>query len=166
MNTDELVAYFVNEVAPVYDSLQNNGKKIYCAILQSLPPEILDEVAAKLLCENATAWDLLRLISWIQKDRPGKTEKPNESVTTLLHWYLDKDSKKVCYAYERLVKRFDAQSYSDQQKILRAFMAGGKKSSEWAATKLRVNGSPDSRKILNPHGRHTKAPPWQELSYT
>ena len=142
MNADEIVTYFVDEVAPVYNSLQDKGKKIYYAILQSLPPDLFEEVASKLSCDSRTPWDLMGFINWMWKERPKKTEQPNEPISTLLQWYQDKGSKKVGYAYERLVKRFDAQSFADQKKILGAFLVGGKKSSEWAATRLRRNRIP------------------------
>lgn len=142
MNADEIVAYFVNEVAPVYNSLQDKGKKIYYAILQSLPPDLFEEVASKLSCESRIPWDLMGFIDWMRKERPKKTEQPNEPITTLLRWYQDKGSKKVSYAYKRLAKRFDAQSFTDQKKIIGAFLTGGKKSSEWAATRLRQNWIP------------------------
>ena len=142
MNADEIVAYFVNEVAPVYNSLQDKGKKIYYAILQSLPPDLFEEVASKLSCESCIPWDLMGFIDWMRKERPKKTEQPNEPITTLLRWYQDKGSKKVSFAYKRLAKRFDAQSFTDQKKIIGAFLTGGKKSSEWAATRLRQNWIP------------------------
>lgn len=142
MNADEIVAYFVNEVAPVYNSLQDKGKKIYYAILQSLPPDLFEEVASKLSCESRIPWDLMGFIDWMRKERSKKTEQPNEPITTLLRWYQDKGSKKVSYAYKRLAKRFDAQSFTDQKKIIGAFLTGGKKSSEWAATRLRQNWIP------------------------
>jgi len=142
MNADEIVAFFVEEVAPRYNGLQDQEKKIYYAILQSLPPALFEEVASKLSSKGQIPWDLRGFINWMRKERPKKTERPNEPISTLLRWYQDKSSKKVSYAYERLVKRFDAQSFADQKKILSAFLAGGKKSSEWAATKLRRNWIP------------------------
>jgi hypothetical protein len=142
MSADEIVAFFVEEVAPRYNSLKNQEKKIYYAILQSLPPALFEDVASQLSCESRIPWDLMRFIDWMRKVRPKKTDQPNEPISTLLRWYQDKSSKKVSYAYERLVKRFDAQSFTDQKKILSAFLAGGKKSSEWAATKLRRNWIP------------------------
>lgn len=142
MNVNDIVAYFVDEVAPMYASLQDKGKKIYYAILQSLPPDLFEEVASRLLSESRIPWDLKGFIDWMRKERPKKAEQPNEPITTLLRWYQDKGSKKVSYAYERLVKRFDAQSFADQKKIIDAFLSGGKKSSEWAATRLRRNWIP------------------------
>lgn len=143
MNADEIVAYFADEVDPVCDTRQDKGKKIYYDILQSLPPpDLFEEVASKLSCESHIPWDLMGFIDWMRKERPKKTEQPNEPITTLLRWYQDKGSKKVRYSFERLVKRFDAQSFADQKKIIGAFLAGGKKSSEWAATRLRRNWIP------------------------
>ena len=142
MNADEIVAYFIDEVAPMYDSMKDKEKKIYYAILQSLPPDIFEEVASQLSCDIRTPCDLKGFIDWTRKKRSQKAELPNEPITTLLRWYQDKGSKKVSYAYERLVKRFEAQSFADQKKIIGAFLTGGKKSSEWAATRLRRNWIP------------------------
>lgn len=137
MNADEIVAYFINEVAPVYNGLKDKEKKIYYAILQSLSPDLLNEVISKLSKAHDVPWDLMGFIDWLQKDHTKKEELPNEPISTLLRWFLDKKSGKVSYAYARLIKRFEAQSYADQQRILRACLAGGKKPSEWAAGRLR-----------------------------
>lgn len=137
MNADEIVAYFINEVAPVYNGLKDKEKKIYYAILQSLSPDLLNDVISKLSKTHDVPWDLMGFIDWLQKDHTKKAELPNEPISTLLRWFLDKKSGKVSYAYARLIKRFEAQSYADQQKILRACLAGGKKPSEWAAGRLR-----------------------------
>ena len=137
MNADEIVAYFINEVAPVYNGLKGKEKKIYYAILQSLSPELLNEVVSKLSVAHGVPWDLLGFIDWMQKDHTKKEETHNEPISTLLRWFLDKKSGKVIYAYERLIKRFEAQSFADQQKILRSCLTGGKKPSEWAAGRLR-----------------------------
>lgn len=137
MNADEIVAYFINEVAPVYNGLKDKEKKIYYAILQSLSPDLFNEVISKLSKAHDFPWDLMGFIDWMQKDHTKKEELPNEPISTLLRWFLDKKSGKVSYAYERLIKRFEAQSFADQQRILRACLTGGKKPSEWAAGRLR-----------------------------
>lgn len=142
MNADEIVAYFINEVAPVYNGLKDKEKKIYYAILQSLSSDIHDEVISKLSMERDVPWDLMGFIDWMQKDHTKQKELPNEAISTLLRWFLDKNSGKVSYAYERLIKRFEAQSFADQQKIIRACLTGGKKPSEWAAGRLRRNWIP------------------------
>ncbi len=139
MNADEIVAFFVDEVSPIYNSFQEKDKKIYYAILQSLPPFLLDEVVSRLSSDERIPWDLKGFIGWMQKDHHQEIVRPNEATTTLLRWYRDKNSKKVGYAYRRLVQRFEAQSLADQIRILRAFLAGSKSTSEWAATRLRRN---------------------------
>lgn len=158
MNTDEIVAFFVEEVAPRYNSLQDQEKKIYYAILQSLPPALFEEVALKLSSEIRIPWDLRGFINWMRKEQPKKEERPNEPISTLLRWYRDKGSKKVSYAYARLVKRFDAQSFADQKKIISAFLVGGKKSSEWAATKLRRNWIPGFEEEIEAAWNEYKGP--------
>jgi len=142
MNADEIVAFFVDEVAPIYNSFQEKDKKTYYAILQSLPSSLLNEVVSRLSSDYRIPWDLKGFIDWLQKEHPQKADRPNEPIATLLRWYQDKKSKKVGYAYRRLVRRFDAQSLADQKRILRAFLAGGKGSSEWAAKWLRRNWIP------------------------
>ena len=137
MNSDEIVAYFINEVAPVYNGLKDKEKKIYYAILQSMSPDLFNEVTSKLSKTHGVPWDLMGFIDWMQKVHTKKEELPNEPISTLLRWFLDKKSGKVSYAYERLIKRFEAQSFADQQKILHACLTGGKKPSEWAAGRLR-----------------------------
>lgn len=142
MSTDEIVTYIVNVIAPKYDNLHGKEKNIYHAIMQSLPTELIIEVKARLLKSGLLSYNLQSFIDWMQKKRNKKPEAPNESIKTLLRWYQDKKSNKVSYAYERLVKRFEAQSFRDKMLILRAFLLGGKKSSEWAATQLRHDWIP------------------------
>ena len=142
MNADEIVAFFVDEVAPIYNSFQEKDKKIYYAILQSLPSSLLDEVVSRLSSDDRIPWDLKGFIRWMQKDHQQEVNRPNEPIATLLRWYQDKKSKKVSYAYRNLVKRFEAQSFTDQKRILRAFLAGSLSSSEWAAKWLRRNWIP------------------------
>ena len=158
MNADEIVAFFVDEVSPIYNSFQKKDKKIYYAILQSLPPTLLEEVVSKLSCDIRIPWDLKGFIDWLQKEHPQKADRPNEPIATLLRWYKDKKSKKVGYAYRRLVRRFDAQSLADQKRILRAFLAGGKGSSEWAAKWLRWNWIPGFEKEIEEAWKTHKGP--------
>lgn len=142
MNTEELVAFFEKE-ASKYNSLPTNDRKFHHAILQSLPIEILTEVETALSEKEGIFGGLLSFIDWAKKEHSKKIEPLNESVTTLLKWYQNKNSKKVSYAYKQLVRRYDAQSFVDQKKILRAFLNGSKTSSEMAATKLKVVWIPE-----------------------
>lgn len=131
MNTDAIVSFITNEMAPKYTSLNNKERATIHAILQSLPAEVLATVAASLSKEDRTSWDLLSFIEWWQKKMGA-----NEPIETLLSWFKDKDSKKVRYAYESLTRRYDTECYANQKDILRAFLCGGKTSSEWAARRL------------------------------
>lgn len=136
MNTNEIVAFFVNE-APRYNTLSNKEKKIYYAVLQSIPSKQLDEVAGRLSKEESIPWDLLNFIDWMKKDHSQKAVIPNEPISTLIEWYRNKSSKMVSYAYKRLVERFDTQDFDIQKEIIGLFLKGGKKASEKAASWLR-----------------------------
>ena len=142
MKADDIVNFIVKETAPRYNGLQDKEKKLFHAILQSIPSDNLPEVIEKLESDKSVPWELWGFINWMRMDHSSKKERPNEPISTLLRWYEDKKSKKVSYSYERLSKRFDGQSFSDQKRILRAFLEGGKKSSEWAAARLRDNWIP------------------------
>lgn len=131
MNTDEIVSFIVNEVAPLYDVIPEKERKIYHALLQSLPSEILSDVAETLSHQDRTPWDLLSFIEWWQK-KIGR----NEPIETLLAWYQDKSSKRVRYAFSQLTKRFNTFFYATQIEVLRVFLTGGKTSSDWAAKRL------------------------------
>lgn len=131
MNTEAIVSFITNEMAPKYTRLKNEERAIIHATMQSLPAEVLATVAESLSKEERTSWDLLSFIKWWQKKIGA-----NEPIETLLSWFKDKDSKKVRYAYEFLTRRYDTECYANQKDILRAFLCGGKTSSEWAARRL------------------------------
>ncbi|MBR4352085.1 MAG: hypothetical protein IKQ01_03350 [Bacteroidales bacterium] len=137
MNANEIVAFFAEEVSPVYESLQDSDKKLYHAILQSLPFNILIEVEAGLSRRKNISWHLMDFIKWLKMHAKG-----NEPIETLLRWYGNKKSKKVSYAFRQLTKRYETQSFNSQKKILRAFLSGGKNASEWTAARLRKRWIP------------------------
>lgn len=131
MNTEAIVSFITNEMAPKYTRLNNKERAIIHATLQSLPAEVLATVAENLSKEERTSWDLLSFIEWWQKKMGA-----NVPIETLLSWFHNKDSKKVRYAYEFLTRRYDTECYANQKNILSAFLCGGKTSSEWAARRL------------------------------
>ena len=131
MNPKDAINYIVNEMAPQYTCLNNKERTLIHATLQSLPTEVLATVAAILSKEERTSWDMLSFIEWWQKKMGA-----NVPIETLLSWFQNKDSKKVRYAYEFLTRRYDTECYANQKDILRAFLCGGKTSSEWAARRL------------------------------
>ncbi len=150
MNANEIVAFFAEEVSPVYESLQDSDKKLYHAILQSLPFNILIEVEAGLSRRKNISWHLMDFIKWLKMHAKG-----NEPIETLLRWYGNKKSKKVSYAFRQLTKRYETQSFNNQKRILRAFLSGGKYASEWAATRLRKRWIPGlENKIKAAWGAH------------
>ena len=137
MKVDDIVAFFAEEVSPIYESLQDSDKNIYHAILQSLPFNMLLEVEAGLSRRKDISWRLMDFIKWLKMHAKG-----NEPIETLLRWYGNKKSKKVSYAFKQLTKRYETQSFNSQKKILRAFLSGGKYASEWAAARLRKRWIP------------------------
>lgn len=137
MKVDDIVAFFAEQVSPIYESLQDSDKNIYHAILQSLPFSMLLEVEAGLSRRKDISWRLMDFIKWLKMHAKG-----NEPIETLLRWYGNKKSKKVSYAFRQLTKRYETQSFDNQKKILRAFLSGGKNASEWAASRLRKRWIP------------------------
>ena len=136
MKADEILEYLKKDVFPVYDGMTEAEMKICHAVLQSLPFNVQEEVSTRLSEESEAPEDLISFVNWMLEEHPQKPYVPNESIGTLLRLYTDKKSKKVTYAYERLVDRYQKQGYIQQKKILKAFLSGGKKSSEWAARRL------------------------------
>ena len=136
MNTEEIVAFFVQE-APRYNSLPKEDRKFYQAILQTLPSTVLEEVEDGVRNNEDNQLGLLYYIRLLKINIDH-----GESIDTLLRWYKNKKSKKVSYAYNRLCKRYKYEGYNVQKKIIGAFLLGGKKSSEWAALRLRDNWIP------------------------
>lgn len=136
MKADEILEYLNKDVIPIYNGLSNAEMKICHAVLQSLPYNVQEEVSARLGEESDTPKDLISFVNWMLEEHPREPYVPNEPISTLLRLYTDKNSKKVTYAYERLVDRYQRQSYAQQKKILKAFLSGGKKSSEWAGRQL------------------------------
>ena len=164
MKADDIVNFIVKETAPKYNGLQDKEKKLFHAILQSVPSDILPEVIEKLERDKSVPWELWGFINWMRMDHHSKKERPNEPIT-LLRWYEDKKSKKVSYSYERLSKRFDGQSHSDQKRILRAFLEGGNNHQNGLLPVCVIAGSRDWRKRLKPLGQNTKDPQWPEPSF-
>lgn len=79
---------------------------------------------------------LIRYILYKNQDN-NSLPRRNESIYKVIHWYNDKESRKVSYARVQLVQRFDGQSYSVKTTILKSFLQNGtKRDREWAAKKL------------------------------
>ena len=77
--------------------------------------------------------DILASLPYLQLKDVCRLLEEQDGV--LLEWFTARKSGKG-YAFCELKKRFSAQSYSDQQDILRAFLSGTKASADWVAERL------------------------------
>lgn len=76
MKADDIVNFIVKETAPKYNGLQDKEKKLFHAILQSVPSDILPEVIEKLERDKSVPWELWGFINWMRMDHPSKKEHP------------------------------------------------------------------------------------------
>lgn len=113
------------------------------AIVRAVPEAEL----AKLIAEIEADWTLSRMmgtslakIRWMLEhphgSMAGQEDHRNEPVSKLLKLFTDRKSGKVSYARRELQRRFLAQSYSDQRKILSAMFGGAKSDRLWACHQL------------------------------
>ena len=120
--------------------LDKDQDKLYNAILKTIPKDALQEELDVLFRDENTSRKLFEKIEWFSGNHSARQKKNparNELISTLVALYLNKKSKKVVYARKQLRERYDKQSYQDQSKILRAFLAGVKNDREWAGRRLR-----------------------------
>ena len=148
MKAEEILVYLKKDVFPVYDGMTSAEKKICHAVLQSLPYNEQEELRVRLIEEKEAPMNLISFFDWMLEEHQPEPYVSNESIGTLLKWYTDKKSKKVSYAYERLTRRYAEQSFTQQKQILRAFLKGGKKASEWASVRLRKHWMPGLESVL------------------
>lgn len=125
--------YYDNHLVMELDQDQN---RLYNAILKTIPKETLAKVNNELTNCAASFADK---VEWMSKDHKMPEFRHNEPVSILLKYLMNKSSKKVGYARGCLTKRFEHQSYRDQNKILRAFLQGTGGDCDWAARRLRDN---------------------------
>ncbi len=117
--------------------LSLDSEKILNAILRTIPKETLAWIADLLWRNPDCPSRVADKIEWMSKEHPAKAEVRNEPIGRLIRYFVDKKSKKVAYARPLLRSRFPLQSHQDQNRILRAFLAGSKGDCEWAARYLR-----------------------------
>lgn len=120
--------------------------KMYNALFQSLPDEMLAEVCEQMLlekCPRSLYYKANAILS-------TKIELRDAHVPTsvLLRLYQDKNSKKVNWAMKELMRRYRGEEQDKQRLILRAFLCGGKKEIEWAGRRLRVNWIPSFASLV------------------
>lgn len=110
--------------------------KTYLALLHSLSIEELSELMEKLGVDGDCPSGLYYKAKGVMKSK-NRGEKGTISTSTLIGWYTDKKSGKVAMATRELMSRFLHECIENQQSILDAFLAGGKKEVEWAGRRLR-----------------------------
>lgn len=122
---------------PDYDPgpppLSKMEKCVYFGILKSLSHEQLNE-AREIISEGGydpiIDFFLQATITPQVKDVVVK----NANIDTVIDRFLNKRSKRVVESRKELLSRFDQQSFSDQKKIVKAFMSSNCPSDvEWAA---------------------------------
>ena len=105
----------------------------HISALSSLNPEEL--LSAYDLTEKHNMDAGLRgRISYLLSPHTKEIPKRNESIATLLKWFTDRKSGKIVVARKELKKRFHAQSYGDQKRIVAEFLGSANAADrDWAA---------------------------------
>lgn len=79
-------------------------------------------------------------------------ENVEETIDTLIEWFLNKKSKRVQYAGNKLRKMFVELSATEQRKVGLALFTGSRKDTEWLCKNLNYYKLPDKDKwIVNWH---------------
>ena len=130
---DNAYPYYANKTTAVSKDWRD---KLFLALLHSFPTEDLRILSFE-LGHDSECPELLRLkVKGVLK---GKEREIYASVTTqeLLRSYTDKKSGKVTCSMAELMVRFNSECVEEQQRILEAFLQGGKKEMEWAGRQLK-----------------------------
>ena len=114
-------------------SLNNTEYCAYFGILKSLTPEQLQE-AARIIDEGGYE----RIMSFFIQAamHPQVKDEPvrNEKIDTVVERFVNKKSKRVSESRKELLRRFDYASFSEQKKIVKAFLCSNCASDvDWAA---------------------------------
>lgn len=112
------------------------NKTEYCAyfgVLKSLTPGELQE-AAEIIKEGDYAPIMHFLVQAVMHPQDKTEPVRNEKIDTIVGWFVNKRSKKVAQSRKELLRRFDYASFSEQKKIVKAFLCSNCSSDvEWAA---------------------------------
>lgn len=137
--------------------LDQDQDKLFSAILKTIPKESLKEMLKSESLETFGPLKEIREKIWrFSRERPIRERRKNESISILLKLYLDKKSKRVVYARERLRDRFDKQSYREQNRILRAFLAGSVSDCDWAGIVLRDHWRKEMASLVDEVWKRTR----------
>ena len=108
----------------------------YWGILRSMPSKELSR--AKDIINKENYADILSYVVTRAQEDNVKVYKKNKSISVLLARYTDKKSKKVVESRKELKERFEHLSFSDQRKIIIAFLSSCNLSDvDWAAQEAR-----------------------------
>lgn len=112
------------------------GKLGFCAyfgVLKSLNQDQLEE-AAELISQGDYCHELIYVVKECLDPKPEPSHFKNESIGTLIARFRDRKSRRVGESRKALICRFPYQNYSDQKKILKAFLESNVASDlDWAA---------------------------------
>lgn len=150
MKVEEIISALQENSAEHYTESQIQAHQEYPHILLRAELSAIESAAHLSALSTLTHEELLSAYDLVDKNNldaglrgriefliaPRTKEVPqrNESISRLLKWFTDKKSGKVVAARKELKGRFYTQSYSDQKKIIKAFLESGNASDrEWAA---------------------------------
>ena len=113
--------------------LNNTEYCAYFGILKSLTPEQLQE-AARIIDEGGYERIMSFFIQATMCPQVKAEPVRNEKIDTVVGRFVNKRSKRVAESRKELLRRFDYASFSEQKKIVKAFLCSNSASDvEWAA---------------------------------
>ena len=114
-------------------SLNKMENCAYFGILKTLSNSELHE-AEEIISEGDYAPIIDFFVQATIHQQPKPVIVKNETIDTVLGRFLDKRSKRVSESRKELLRRFDYASFSEQKKIIKAFLCSNNTSDiEWAA---------------------------------
>ena len=116
-------------------SLNKMENCAYFGILKTLSNSELHE-AEEIISEGDYAPIIDFFVQATLHQQPKPVVVKNETIDTVLGRFLNKRSKRVSESRKELLRRFDYASFSEQKKIIKAFLSSNNTSDvEWAAVK-------------------------------
>lgn len=105
---------------------------VYWGILRTLPDEDLSRVEE--IVDTNGYGSILSHVARKAREAKQPEYKKNETIETLLARYIDKKSRRVVESRTEIIKRFDYLSFTEQKRIVKAFLNSNSVSDmEWAA---------------------------------
>ena len=164
MITDSILRFLREKAYPAYNveyafNIPRMTRRLVGSVLDSLDERDLEELLDRLCQDQDAPYYLRDEVRWhISRPPREKAVQRNEPITRLIAWYTDKKSKKVSSSAAKLKRRFSGQSFSVQKAILKTFLQGGRKETEWAGRYLRDNWIPSFRDIIVDRWKETRLP--------